>query len=87
MFLQPLGDGSELVHSLTIERPCGDKQLWLDVISTLRLGNGVLYFPGGKPLIADPSTARHLPDDMLEALGEPSVVEGPKDILDYMKTV
>jgi hypothetical protein len=85
--LQPLSDGSELIHFLTIERPCLDEQLWRDVISTLHLGNGVLYFPGGRPLVTDVSVALHIPGDMLDALGEPIAVAEPNDIILHLRSV
>jgi hypothetical protein len=85
VFLKPLGDSDELIHFLTIERPCGDERLWQDVLSMLRLGNGVLYFPGGRPMMADIATAEHLPTAMLAALGEPVVVDGPVNILELIR--
>ena len=84
--LQPLSYGSELVHFLTFERPCLDEQLWRDVITTLHLGNGVLYFPGGRPLVTDVSVAQHMPGDMLEALGEPAAIAGPNDIIHHIRS-
>jgi hypothetical protein len=85
VFLNPLGDSDELIHFLTIERPCRDERLWLDVLSILRLGNGVLYFPGGSPVMVDILAAEHLPSAMLASLGEPVLVDGPWDILELIR--
>jgi hypothetical protein len=73
----------ELVHSITVNRPCADVRLWNSLHQLLRLGNWVLYFPAEKPplLIANESTALHLPESMREALGPVKVVNSGDDII------
>ena len=68
-------DPAAEVSSVTISRPCGAADLWDGVLSLLRAGNGVCYWPGGPPVVADQAVALHLPADMRDALGAPVSVE------------
>jgi hypothetical protein len=75
-------DGATLVQGLSINRPCGDLRLWDALASILELGYVVLYFPGCKaPVIANLNVRQHLPEDMIEALGDPIVVGSGAEIL------
>ena len=74
-------EGSDLITGFTVNRPCGDQRLWDALISILRIPRMVLYFPGGRPLIADASTAEHLPADMIDAIGEPKCILLGEDIV------
>ncbi|HEY3297762.1 MAG TPA: hypothetical protein VGK34_03820 [Armatimonadota bacterium] len=85
VFLDYLQDTS-LVSGLTISRPCQDNRLWDSLIAIMRQGNAILYFPGGEhPLVASPSAIPHLPTDMVEALGNPFVVENAGELLAAMR--
>ena len=66
---------ADQVSCVTISRPCGASALWDCVFALLRAGNGVCYWPGSPPVVADEAAARHLPADMREALGAPVFVE------------
>ena len=69
-----------------ISRPCADIRLWNALAEILRLGNAVLFFPGGQhPLIAAPSVKQHLPPDMIEALGEPLIISTGAEILKQVR--
>ena len=71
-----------MAHGFTIHSPCADQRLWDALASILALGDVVLYFPGGRaPLVARPAVTKHLPPDMVEALGQPVVVTSGRDIL------
>lgn len=60
----------------TVSRPCGSKQLGVYLYEVMLLGNFVFYEPDGKhPIIINPTTAAHLPPDMMETLGEPAVAD------------
>lgn len=74
--------GSTMLKGFSINRPCGDLRLWDALAFILTLGNVVFYFPGGEaPLVAKLDVSRHLPRDMIEALGEPIVVGSGAQIL------
>ncbi len=75
-----------LLKGFTVDRPCGDERLWDSLLSVLRLGNLVLYFPSNcPPLIADNRVAQHLPPSMIEALGQPRCVSTGKEIVDAVR--
>jgi hypothetical protein len=64
-----------------VHRPCGDRRLYEALLAILRSGNLVMYWPGDGPaLIGQPETARHLPQDLIDTLGEPVVVGSPDEI-------
>src|SRR5258708_10790988 len=63
-----------MVQGLSINRPRAALRLWDALASILALGNVVLYFPDCRaPLVANLNARQHLPLDMIEALGEPSL--------------
>jgi hypothetical protein len=76
-----------LVHSLTVHRPCADLRLWKSLLTILKLGNIVLYFPAEKPplVVADNSVSEHLPRDMVAAMGPITRVTRAQEILDVIK--
>ena len=74
-----------LLRSFTVLRPCGDVRFWDAMVSILRLGNLVLFFPAScPPLIADSGVAPHLPPDMIESMGQPKCVATGQEILDAL---
>ena len=77
----------QLVHSLTVDRPCSDRRLWESLLALLRLGHVVLYFPAEKPplLVADASVSQHLPKSMVESMGAVTCVHSAEDIIDAIK--
>ncbi|MFK2878159.1 hypothetical protein [Rhodanobacter hydrolyticus] len=82
LFLSPLAGAPSHVHSITVERPCADLRLWQGLAQLLAHDHTVLYFPGCPgPLLLNPQTARHLPRDMFDGLGDPIVVAVGQDIL------
>lgn len=80
-------DGDKnLVHHLCIESPCGDKRLWDALVTILKLGTVVLYFPGdAPPLVAENSVVAHLPPDMVEALGTPICIQTGDEIVRHIE--
>ena len=80
-------DRPELVHSITVDRPCADVRLWDSLHQLLQLGNWVLYFPAEKPplVMANESTVLHLPKSMQEALGPVKVVNSGDDIIQIIR--
>lgn len=63
-----------VVQGLTVNRPCGDRRLAKVLFEIMQLGNFVLFIPGEEPpIVTDEAAIGHLPEDMVEALGEPMV--------------
>ena len=72
IFMDRRPDG--VITSFSVERPCVDDRLWTALYDLIREGRWVLYGPEVGPFVADPSAARNLPQEMIEALGEPKFV-------------
>jgi hypothetical protein len=71
------------VGGLTVNRPCGDRKLADVLFQIMRLGNFVLFVPGEeRPIVLTGETPLHLPEDLLEALGEPVVTS---DVVAFTK--
>jgi hypothetical protein len=68
--------------SLLTENP----RLWEALLTVLRLGPAVLYFPGdAPPLVASFAAGDQLPTDMVEAMGRPWVVMSAEEIVRVIK--
>src|SRR5262245_60923704 len=86
IYLATFAADDQLVSSLTLNRPCGMPQFWDSVLTVMRMGNVVLYFPGClNPLVANEFVGAHLPADMLEALGRPRCVQSGQEIVDIIE--
>jgi hypothetical protein len=78
-------DGEEIT-SLCVDRPCSDLRLYEALLSILRMGSVVLYFPGeAPPLVASDSAVVDLPQDAIESLGRPKTVQSAEEILDIIR--
>lgn len=78
----PSESDSNDMEGFCVSRPCGDLRLWVALLDVLRLGPGVLYFPGcDAPLVASPAAGEQLPADLVEALGPFRVVSSAEEIL------
>jgi hypothetical protein len=83
----PLDQDDELIHQITIERPCQDMRLWESVYRTMTLGSVILYFPGDvAPLAVNDTVGGNMPQDLREALGEPVIISGPEEIVAYIES-
>lgn len=81
LFLTEKKGSPGLVTGISVNRPCSVTALWSALHRVLGLGHGVLYFPGGGPLVADAASAGHMPEDMRNALGNAIVVSTGDEIL------
>ena len=81
LFLSFLEDGSERIHSVSIDHASADARLWHAVWTLLGLPGTVFHFPGSDaPLARDPGTASALPPGLLETLGQPTIIASAQDI-------
>jgi len=86
MSVNALPSSLELLHSISVNRPCGDMRFFESVLAVMRLGNVVFYFPGcPAPLVAGDPVGAHLPPDMIEALGQPICVQSAAEIVEIIK--
>jgi hypothetical protein len=86
--LKPHPNNADATVAIAVNRPCGDMRLWDSLARVLRLGNAVLFFPGGaNPMVGSTDAVPHLPRDMIETLGNPVVVASGKAILALVHAV
>jgi hypothetical protein len=79
------GDPTRL-HSISIYRPCGDICLFVAILSVLRMGSVILYFPGvPTPLVASESVVVDLPKELVDSMGRPRCVQSAQEIVDIMR--
>jgi hypothetical protein len=76
---------NEMLKSLYVDRPCGDLRLWEGLLSALRMGSVVIFWPGGPPIVADDATAAKLPKDMTDAIGQPKSVRSADELLRLLR--
>jgi|SRR5271165_1301908 len=80
----PLASNHELIESLCVYRPCGDLRMWEALLSILKMGSVILYFPGGESLLmASESAAADLPKELVESMG-PRCVHSAQEILEII---
>ena len=75
----------EMLKSLCVERPCADSRLWEALISILRMGSVVMFWPGGPPVVSDESVASNLPKEMTNVIGQARSVGSAEEILRLLK--
>ena len=81
LFLRPLASDPELIHNISIHRPCCDARLFRAIWTLLEFPGTCLYFPGETPpLTRDASMADSMPADMVEALGTPILIDSAEAI-------
>jgi hypothetical protein len=82
IFVTRLESDPNQVKALMVSRPVEEARLWDALYRIMRLGDVILFFPGGAaPLFADAGAVRHFPREMLDALGHPVIIEEGADIL------
>ena len=79
IYLSRRDDGS--VEGITVNRPVGAHELWRALYDLLALQNAVFYFPGSRLFVRAAEAGVHLPAEMVEALGPPTCVTSPDDLL------
>jgi hypothetical protein len=93
VLLYPDGARSELfvdateanVSDFMVARPPVHPEFWRAIFDLLRETPSCLYWPGGGPVIANPAVREHLPPEMIEALGEPTIVSAGEQILEEIE--
>lgn len=71
----------------SVNRPVDDPALYEALLAILRSANLALYMAGNcPPLLGRAETARHLPADMIEALGEPVLLKEANEIFERIAT-
>lgn len=74
---------SSTITGFMISRPCYSRRLGECLYEVMLLGNFVFYEPEGKtPIITNPATEEHLPIDMVESLGNPTIGKSKESFLE-----
>jgi hypothetical protein len=80
-----LPSNKEMLKSFCVERPCGDSRLWEALITVLRMGSIVMFWPGGPPIVSDESVSSKLPHIIINALGTTRAVSSAGDLLRLLR--
>jgi hypothetical protein len=80
-----VASNKEMLKSLFVDRPCGDLRLWEALISVLRMGSVVIFWPGGPPVVSDDGVGSNLPKDMTDAIGPARSVCSAEDLLRLLR--
>lgn len=82
IYLGAAAAGGGMINAITIASPVQDSRLWDCVLAILRFGNAILFFSDDStPLYATPDAPSHFPPDLLDYLGEPTLVATAQDII------
>lgn len=77
-------EGAE-ISGFSVNRPPEYDEFWNAIMDVLRQTPSVFYWPGGGCVIANSAVAKHLPADLIEALGTPTVTTDPSEIPDLIR--
>ena len=77
----PLASDPHRLKALYVDRPCGDLRLWESLLSILRMGSVVIFWPGGPPVVSDHAIAANLLADVTAALGPAKCVRSAEELL------
>jgi hypothetical protein len=80
--ITPVHSNNGRITALCVYRPCGDIRFWDSILSILRMGPVMLYWPGGGPLIANQLAADALPQELVDWLGQARCVQSAQQIME-----
>ena len=75
-----LDDDPKEIDNFCVNRPADSPELWTGLLEVLRKTGGMLFWPGGGAVVADEADIAHLPPDMIEIFGRPTVVGSGREI-------
>lgn len=68
------------IDNFCVNRPADSPELWTGLLEILRETGGMLCWPGGGAVVADEAHIAHLPPDMVDIFGAPTVVGSGREI-------
>jgi hypothetical protein len=77
-----LKDEQKEIEHICVNRPTDSPELWTGLLEILRETGAVLYWPGGGAVVAAEAHIAHLPQDMIDIFGTPTVVSRGREIED-----
>jgi hypothetical protein len=80
-----LPSDEKMLKSIVVERPCGESKLWDALISVMKMGSVVMFWPGGPPVVCDGAVASNLPPEMTNVMGAAKPVHSGEEILRLLK--
>ena len=83
--VDPLPSNAKMLISLCVERPCGHEKLWEALISVLRMGDVVMFWPGGPPVVSGADIASRLPEEFIAGIGPAVAVQRADEILQLLR--
>lgn len=68
--------------AITVIRPCGHERFWTAVFNLLRNGPYIAFMPGiPAPFVVNAEVVNHLPEGIVDALGNPKHVSTVSEIM------
>lgn len=69
------------IEAFAIVRPCTDSRLWRAIVDAMRMGNGVMLFPGNPgAIVATADAAKELPSELVKGMGPVRVARTGRDV-------
>jgi len=73
------------IDGIVVYRPPVSPEFWKSLFDLMMAASGCIFWPSGGCVIADPSVRGRLPEELVEALGEPIVVTTSGQFLEYIR--
>jgi hypothetical protein len=68
-----------------VSRPCGDEGFWQAIISVLRMGSVMMFWPGSPIMVAPGTIIDGLPEGMIEDFGGPVRISSTEEIFRLLR--
>ncbi len=76
------------VSTLMVSRPIVNNELNILLFKIMKLGNFILYAPGGAyPILLTKDIEKEFPDDMIESLGKPKIAENEEGFVSLLNKI
>jgi hypothetical protein len=75
----------EQMDGFAVSRPPLHPEFCKGLFDLMKATSSFLIWPGGGPVIANASAREHLPQEIIEGFGEPTLVSAPEQILEEIR--
>jgi len=78
-------DDTPMIKGLAVNRPPAHPDFWKGILEVLSRTTSVLFWPGSGCVVASENVVRDLPEDLIDAVGAPTIVNQPAQIVDVIE--